>query len=329
MILLLFHQFLITKHWYHHPHPSWRHKLSSEAAPCPTHTIASWPAPGSQLELTDWRMTTQHSGLTFLHWRLTVQWRRVRSRIWSAGQMHRKLCMETTEIECRCKVPNVGRRVEAKLQAECIEGGTGTEETCSTRATAARDAERQWEWMGRDQMSLLSVHWHEAKAWPSGHCTGLGTSLEGAKKDILTHISNHFEANPSLCNSPQYEGLFNRCAVDLRLQHHVTTRITLAQSSKLSTSPTTFQQCHIQLAPFSFNFANVMGSENILQAGPSWYIQLQVVHPSIASHYPSLIVFEPHSLVHKYTNSFEGIHLYSVQCLYHSYPIYLLLYMGV
>ena len=163
---------------------------------------------------------------------------------WANAQDNCAWKRQKLNVDARCLTSEEGLRLSCKQNA--LRVAQEQKKRAVQEQRAARDAEWQWEWMGRDPNEpFVSALTMKPKPDLQDIAQALGLSLEGAKKGILTRISNHFEANPSLHTPLDMKAFSIGCAIDLRLQHHVMTRITLAQALNCPTSPTTFQQCHI------------------------------------------------------------------------------------
>ena len=98
----------------------------------------------------------------------------------------------------------------------------------------------------------------------------LGLSVDGAKKDILKCITNHFDTNPNLHASRKFEGLFN-CSCCQPVAAHGNDENTAVTNSDGANILNHISTASHGFGPFSFNYANVMGSESMPQAGPSQY----------------------------------------------------------
>lgn len=87
----------------------------------------------------------------------------------------------------------------------------------------------------------------------------LGLSENSTAKDLQTRINAHFDAQPDLCESPQFIGLFNHACT--------------SWPSKTTTNDASIRATHAQLEPTQHHSALTTNILNVMQAqpGPSNY----------------------------------------------------------
>jgi len=112
-------------------------------------------------------------------------------------------------VDARCLTSEEGLRLSQEQKA--LKAAQDQKKREAQEQQAAKEAEQQWQWMEQDaDEPFFSALTTKLKPDLQDVAQALGISIEGSKKILLEHINNHFEANPDLRSSPQYEGLFNR-----------------------------------------------------------------------------------------------------------------------